>query len=122
VAKVLVAESNTDLQQFIQACLTAAGHDVTVVPDGAAALATATLTRPDLCILDVTHGVDVCQALRGDPATALSPIMIVTSMMDVLDLDDALACGADEYLVKPFSPRNLLTHVARLLARVTDPV
>lgn len=122
MAHVLVAESNSDLQRKIEAGLMAAGHDVTVVPDSASALATATLTRPDLCILDVPAAAEVCRALRTDPATSLSPIIIVMSMMDSLDVDDVLAGGADEFLVKPFSAHNLLTHVDALLERATYPV
>lgn len=123
MAKVLVAESKADLQRMIGVNLTAAGHRVTVVPDGVSALATAAKTRPDLCILDVIplRGVELCRALRGNPVTALSPIIVVTSMLDALDADKVLASGADEYLVKPFSPANLCAHVAKLLARATFP-
>lgn len=125
VAHVLVAESKTDLQRMIRNNLAAVGHDVTVVSGRAAALAAAALTTPDLCILDVTplrSGVELCRALRGDPATALSPIIIVTSMMQACGLEEAIAGGADVFLVRPFSPRNLLTHVDALLERTTYPL
>jgi len=121
VARVLVAESEAELHSMIGTSLAAAGHDVTVVPDGHTALATAAGTRPELCILDVVplRGVELCRALRGDPVTALAPIIFVTSMMDVFDIDQVLASGADEFLVRPFSPANLLAHVAALLRRAT---
>jgi two-component system phosphate regulon response regulator PhoB len=124
VARVLVAESEADPQRMIGTSLAAAGHDVTVVDDGLTALATAAGTRPELCILDVVplRGVELCRALRGDPVTALSPIIFVTSMMDVFDIDKVLASGADEFLIRPFSPANLLAHVAALLKRATFPV
>lgn len=124
MARVLVAESEADIQRMIGTNLAAAGHDVTVVPDGVTALATAATTRPELCILDVIplRGVELCRALRGDPVTALSPIIFVTSMMDVFDIDKVLASGADEFLVRPFSPANLRAHVAALLSRATFSV
>ena len=66
--------------------------------------------------------VELCRALRGDPVTALSPIIFVTSMMDVFDIDKVLASGADEFIVRPFSPANLRRHVAALLNRATYSV
>lgn len=124
MARVLVAESDTDLQRMIESSLVKAGHDVTAVADGDSALSTGGSGAPDLFILDSMPdigGVELCEALRDNPATATSPIIILTGMAQVSDIDRGLASGADEYLVKPFSPRNLLTHVAALLEWTKNP-
>ncbi len=124
MARVLVAESDVDLQRMIESSLLKAGHDVTAVPDGGAALTSGRSAAPDLFILDSMPdigGVELCAALRDNPVTATSPIIMLTGMAQVSDMDRGLASGADEYLVKPFSPRNLLTHVAALLEWAKHP-
>lgn len=124
MARVLVAESDDDLQRMIEFSLVRAGHEVTAVAEGGAALTTGGVAAPDLFILDTMPdigGVELCEALRDNPATATSPIIILTGMAQVSEIDRGLASGADEYLVKPFSPRNLLTHVAALLEWAKHP-
>jgi DNA-binding response OmpR family regulator len=121
VARVLVAEDDPDLRAMIEFKLTAVGHQVVAVADGDAALTTARADPPDLVVLDVMMpgmtGIEVCEALRDDPATAATLVIMLTARAQSADVSRGLAAGADEYLVKPFSPRNLVAHVEKLLAR-----
>lgn len=119
MARVLVAEDDEDLRDMIRFKLSRAGHDVTVAPDGAAALDAAATQPPDLCIVDVMmpgmDGFELCAHLRERPETAVTPIIMLTARAQAADISRGLAAGADQYLVKPFSPRDLLAHVETLL-------
>ncbi|OLF08585.1 response regulator transcription factor [Actinophytocola xanthii] len=120
MARVLVAEDDPDLRGMIEFKLASAGHEVTVVADGDAAMTSARAAPPDLAVLDVMmpgmSGIEVCEALRADPVTAATPIIMLTARAQSADVSRGLAAGADEYLVKPFSPRSLVEHVEKLLA------
>ena len=89
-------------------------------PPGASS--TAWGVRPDLVILDWAmpemSGLDVCLALRADPATAGIPVIMLTAKAQEAQVEQGFAAGADDYIVKPFSPRELVRRVEALLARV----
>ena len=91
-------------------------------PDGPTALAAAVMELPDLAVLDVTmpgmSGTDVCRALRADPATAGMAIIVLTARAQEADVQAGFKAGADDYVPKPFSPRELASRVEALLARV----
>ena len=118
---ILVADDDVDIRDLVAFKLEQAGFDVTAVDDGLAALTAARLGSPDLVLLDVMmpglSGIDVCRELRGDPVTAKLPIILLTSRAQEGDVETGFGAGADDYVVKPFSPRELLTRVEAVLAR-----
>ena len=77
--------------------------------------------RPDLVLLDWTmprmSGIEVCQALRAKPSTAHLPVILLTAKAQETEVAEGMAAGADDYIVKPFSPGELLVRVEALLAR-----
>jgi DNA-binding response OmpR family regulator len=119
---VLVVEDDTDIADLIAHCLQKAGHTVETAPSGTAALRRVKESPPDLILLDLMlpgmDGLLVCQALRGDAATAAIPIIMLTARGDEAERITGLEVGADDYVTKPFSPRELAARVAALLRRV----
>lgn len=117
--RILVAEDDPDIRDLVQLKLEAAAFDVVAVADGAVALARALADPPDLFILDVTMpgltGLQLCEALRREPTTAAIPIILLTARAQEADIGRGLASGADEYVVKPFSPQDLLARVEALI-------
>ncbi len=127
MARVLVTEDSQDIADLIRHFLEKAGHTVTVTTSGTEGLRRARSERPDLVVLDLMlpglDGLQVCRALRADPATAAIPIIMVTARTEEADRIRGLELGADDYITKPFSPRELAARVAALLRRIerTDP-
>jgi len=119
--RLLVAEDDPDIRDLVLFKLEAAGFDVTTVVDGREALARALQEPPDLVVLDVMmpglSGLEVCAALREDEGTSEVPIILLTAKAQEADVTSGLSAGADDYVVKPFSPRELLTRVQAVLAR-----
>ena len=119
---MLVADDDEDIRDLVVFKLTQAGYSVQAVPDGAAALESIRAARPHLAILDVMmpglSGFDVLRALRQDPATAGVAVILLTARSRDADIDTGFATGAQDYVVKPFSPRELLHRVRTVLARV----
>ncbi len=118
-ARLLVAEDQADIRDLLVMNLRAAGHDVTAVADGPAALARQLADPSDLLILDLMmpglDGLEVCKALRARGQTA--PILMLTAKATELDRVLGLELGADDYLTKPFSLAELLARVKALLRR-----
>jgi len=121
VARILVAEDDPKQAELIRRYAVAEGHSVTVVPDGGAALVAVRESVPDLLILDVMmpalSGHDVCRVLRAAPESAGLPILMLTARAGEDDLLLGLDLGADDYLTKPFSPRELMARGRALLRR-----
>ena len=117
--QILVAEDQADIRDLIVMNLRAAGHEVTAVADGAAALAQHTVRAHDLLILDLMmpmlDGLEVCKALRARGSA--TPILMLTAKSTELDRVLGLELGADDYLTKPFSLAELLARVKALLRR-----
>jgi DNA-binding response OmpR family regulator len=117
-ARILVAEDDTKQAELIRMYLEREGFAVAVVHDGRAALEQARQKRPDLIVLDVmmprTDGLDVCRILRADSQV---PIIMLTARSTEDDLLLGLDLGADDYLTKPFSPRELVARVRTVLRR-----
>ena len=105
----------------MRARLAADGYDVIEAEDGEAALALARSERPALVVLDKVmpklDGFEVVRALRADPATSTLPIVMLTDRAEEDDVLAGLGLGVEEYMPKPFSPRELSLRVARALAR-----
>jgi two-component system response regulator MtrA len=112
---VLLAEDDRDIRELISLKLTGAGYTVIAVADGAAALAAAAAAVPDVALLDVMmpfhSGLEVTQALRADPRTALVPVILLTARSQEFDVQTGFTLGANDYIVKPFSPRELVERV-----------
>ncbi len=118
---ILVVDDDPDIARFVEVNLRSAGYDVAVAGDGEAALERARTLRPDLVLLDVMMprmtGLEFCAALRSDPEMGAVPILMLTAKAQERDVDHGFAAGADDYILKPFSPRELLTRVNAALAR-----
>ncbi|GIJ43931.1 DNA-binding response regulator [Virgisporangium aliadipatigenens] len=119
---VLVAEDNAMQAEVIRRYLEQDGHTTTVVRDGRAAIDTVRRERPDLVVLDVmmphTDGLEVCRVLRRESDV---PVLMLTARSTEDDLLIGLETGADDYLTKPYSPRELVARVRTLLRRAGRP-
>jgi len=118
VTRILLVEDDETLQVAIRYNLERAGYEITVAGDGETALETASTLRPDAVILDIMlpglDGFEVCRRLRAQSAV---PILILTARDDEFDRVLGLELGADDYLTKPFSMRELVARVKALLRR-----
>jgi DNA-binding response OmpR family regulator len=122
---VLVVEDDPDLRQILILSLASVGFAVEGAPDGAAGLEAARRLAPDVVVLDgglpELDGPEVCRRLRRDPATAEVPIIMVTGRSGADDVERGFAAGADDYVVKPFGPEQLVARIDAVLARAGDP-
>ena len=122
--RILIADDNADMREHLRRLIGRDGYTVEVVPDGQAALAAAARTRPDLILTDVMmprlDGFGLLQAVRADPALREVPVIVLSARAGDEAKVEGLDAGADDYLTKPFSARELLARVgANLqLARV----
>ena len=121
MATILIADDEPDVRSLLQLTLRNRGHEVVLAESGEAALAAATRSTPDLVILDVNmpgmEGTQVARELRERPATARIPILFLTGLGGESDKLAGFAAGADDYVTKPFNPRELAARVTALLAR-----
>jgi DNA-binding response OmpR family regulator len=122
MSRILVAEDDTDIGALIAHYLQKAGHAVEMLTDGAEVLPRLRREEPaDLVILDwMLPGMDglrICQAMRADPGLASIPVIMLTARGEEADRVAGLETGADDYVVKPFSPRELVARVAARLRR-----
>ncbi|MBL9173033.1 MAG: response regulator transcription factor [Verrucomicrobiales bacterium] len=121
MAKVLVVDDEPDALELVSFNLKAAGYDVVTADDGNEALRKARQQVPDLILLDVmlpeVDGLEVCKLLRRDPATSGIPIIMLTAKAAEIDRVLGLELGADDYITKPFSPRELTLRVKNILKR-----
>ena len=119
MARIIYVEDDELAGELVKDVLTQAGHLVGVVGHGTLAYQTIAFKRPDLVILDRLlpgmQGVEILQRLRQLPATYLTPILMLTGKRGEASIDEALAAGADDYLVKPFEPEDLVRRVAAAL-------
>jgi two-component system phosphate regulon response regulator PhoB len=120
--KVLLVEDDANLVELVRYNLETAGFEVATTADGEEALVLAEEEKPDAIILDWMienlSGIEVCRRLRRSPATANLPIVMLTARAEEADRIRGLETGADDYLTKPFSPRELVARVRALLRRL----
>ena len=120
--KLLLVEDDPALSELLEYRFANAGYDVRVTADGDEALLLAAEDLPDLVILDWmiegTSGIEVCRRLRRDKHSAHVPIIMLTAREAEDDRIRGLETGADDYLTKPFSPRELLARVAAVMRRI----
>lgn len=119
--KILIIEDKSDVADIIAASLKSSGNKVLTAVDGETGLAKARAIIPDLVILDLMlpklNGMEVCKLLKQTPVTAAIPIIMLTAKSDEIDRVLGFELGADDYVTKPFSPRELSLRVRALLRR-----
>jgi len=120
---ILVADDDADIRDLVAYRLERDGHDVTTVADGLAVLDHLAVSAVDLVILDVMmpgmSGVDTARAIRANASLAATPIILLTARTQEADIAQGYAVGVDDYVAKPFSPRELSLRVRAVLARRT---
>jgi len=121
VSRILIVEDDPDIAELVRHYLARAGHEAEVVASGVEALPRIRGSRPDLLILDLLlpgiHGLEVCRLLRADAETRDLPIIMLTARAGESDRVVGFELGADDYITKPFSPKELVARVAALLRR-----
>jgi DNA-binding response OmpR family regulator len=119
--KILVVDDEPEAVELIEFNLKQAGFDVATADDGAEALKKARAVSPALILLDLMlpeiDGLEVCKLLRRDPVTAGIPIIMLTAKAAEIDRVLGLELGADDYVTKPFSPRELVLRIRKILDR-----
>jgi len=120
-ATILIVEDEADIADLIAARLRSEGYDVHVAVDGPSGVDRCEALGPDLVILDLMlPGLDGLEVCRRIQQRGRVPVIMVTAKDDEADMVVGLGVGADDYLTKPFSPRELVARVAALLRRVND--
>jgi DNA-binding response OmpR family regulator len=122
---ILVIDDEPDLVELVRYNLVRDGFEVACASDGRAGLQSARYYKPDLVVLDVMmpniDGLEVCKQLRADSRTSGVPIILLTAKSAEADRIVGLELGADDYVTKPFSPRELVARVKAVLRRSTAP-
>lgn len=123
MAKILVVDDEEPIRQLVTLYLVKEGFTVETAADGRAALSRVNAVKPDLVVLDLMlpelDGWAVCKELRRSPLTEGLPIIMLTARDDLIDRILGLELGADDYLTKPFNPRELVARVRAVLRRST---
>lgn len=121
-AKILIVEDERDIAELLRYNLQEAGFKTDYVRNGADALQRAVEKTPDLILLDLmlpeVDGMIVCRLLKNDPRTKNIPIVMVTAKTEEKDRVAGLELGADDYIIKPFSPREVVLRVSAVLRRI----
>jgi DNA-binding response OmpR family regulator len=123
---VLVVDDAADIRQLALMSLTAAGFMVEEAGSGAAGVAIAKRLRPTCVLLDLNmpgmSGIEVCRELRAQPETAACTIVMLTTSTEAVDKAEAFLVGADDYIIKPFAPRDLVTRMRAAVKRRREVV
>ncbi len=118
---ILIVDDEPDVIEILRFHLNGAGFEVTASENGKDALQKARRLKPDLIVLDLMlpemDGLEVCKCLRRDPTTENIPVLMLTARAGEIDRVLGLEIGADDYVVKPFSPRELVLRIKKLLQR-----
>jgi len=121
--RILVVDDDTEIVRLLRAYLEQAGFEVLVAYNGETALHAVRRERPDLVVLDLMlphrDGWEVTRLVRGDPALASTPILMLTARVEDTDKIVGLELGADDYVTKPFNPQVVVARVRALLRRAT---
>ena len=119
--KILICDDDPLLLRLMEYRLEAKGYKVIKAADGAEALSAITAERPNIVVLDAmmpkSGGFEVLAKIKEDPSLAATPVLMLTALKGEKDIVSALQKGADDYLVKPFIPDELIARLSRLLAR-----
>lgn len=118
----LIAEDDRDIRELVAAKLSSSGYRVIAVGNGTDALTQLREQRPDVALLDVMmpgiSGLEIITELRADPMTAAIPVILLSARSQEFDVENGIAVGAADYVVKPFSPRELVLRVDAVLDRL----
>ena len=121
-SRVLIVDDDSSLAEMLSIVLRNEGHDVSHVADGSEAVDTFRAVRPDLVLLDVMlpgmDGMEICRRIRAESGV---PIVMLTARTDTHDIVVGLESGADDYIVKPFKPQELIARIRARLRRGDDP-
>ena len=122
MATVVIAEDDRDIRELVELILQEDGYTTVPVSDGLGALTACRATHPDVVLLDVSMpgeltGLEVCRRIRADEDLGGVRVMLLTARAREEDLNSGYAAGADDYLVKPFTPRELTRRIEELLRR-----
>lgn len=121
MAKILVAEDEPDIRDLIAIILRIAHHEVVTVSNGVEAVECVAASTPDLILLDVRmhrmSGYEACQRIKANPATASIPVVFLSAKGQETDIHTGLALGALDYVLKPFTPDELVAKVNEILSR-----
>ncbi|WP_028049754.1 response regulator transcription factor [Cellulomonas sp. URHD0024] len=121
---VLIADDDEDIRDLVAFKLEHLGVDVVTAVDGTDALARVREHRPDLAVLDISmpglSGIDVCRIIRAEPELSSTRVIMLTARAQENDVEAGFSAGADDYVTKPFSPRELVSRIQTLLTR-TQP-
>jgi two-component system phosphate regulon response regulator PhoB len=122
---ILIVEDETDISELVEYHFKQSGFPVTSVPDGSSALEQVKKLHPALIILDLMlpdmDGRDICRALKSNPLTQSIPILMLTAKTEELDRIVGFELGAEDYVTKPFSPRELVLRAKTILKRKELP-
>jgi DNA-binding response OmpR family regulator len=117
--RVLIAEDEESILASLEFVVRGAGHDVRLARDGEQAIVALADYRPELVLLDLmlprASGLEVCRAVRADPALARTKVLMLTARGGSSDVSHGLSAGADAYMVKPFSTRELGERLREML-------
>jgi two-component system, OmpR family, phosphate regulon response regulator PhoB len=123
--KILVVEDESDVADLLTLNFRKAGFRISTAVDGAGGLQKAREDRPDFIVLDLMlpkmSGLEVCKILKNDTATSHIPILMLTAKAEEIDRIVGLEFGADDYVTKPFSPREILLRIRAILRRGETP-
>lgn len=121
MARILIAEDERDIRDLITFTLKFAGHEVISTANGEEAYNTALQVAPDLILLDVRMprmtGYEACVELKANPITQSIPVVFLSAKGQESEIRTGLDAGAEEYILKPFSPDQLIAHVRQILNR-----
>ena len=123
--RILIIEDEKDIRELLQLYLKREGYDVHIAKDGETGLRKASQERFDLVLLDLMlpqlDGLEICRNLRSRPPTADLPIIMITAKAEEADRIVGLEMGADDYITKPFSPREVMARVKAIFRRLGKP-
>ncbi|MDA8423056.1 MAG: response regulator [Nitrospiraceae bacterium] len=117
--KILIADDNENIREALTYLLEDEGYKLWMAKDGAEALKEVRNVRPDILILDIMmpemNGYDVCRIIKNDPELSKTYVIMLTAKGQVAEQERGKEVGADEYIVKPFSPMEILSKIKKLL-------
>jgi CheY-like chemotaxis protein len=121
MAKILIAEDERDIRDLIAFTLQFAGHEVITTSNGEEALQAVRAQKPQLVLLDVRMprltGYEVCKEIKADPQTQAIPVIFLSAKGQEAEIRSGLEAGAEQYLLKPFAPDQLIEQVNKVLAK-----
>jgi DNA-binding response OmpR family regulator len=117
--KILIADDNKNIREALTSILEDEGHELWMAKDGAEALKKVREVSPDILILDVmmpeVSGYDVCRAVKSDPDLKKTFILMLSAKGQAAEQEQGKEIGADEYIVKPFSPTEIIARIKKIL-------